>query len=74
MRATASPSETTTYTLTVTDLGDGSKTASDDVTVTVSVRPLLQLCGVGLCGAGVVPLMPLTLLGLLGWRWARRRR
>ncbi|MBN1490913.1 MAG: hypothetical protein JXA69_13430 [Phycisphaerae bacterium] len=71
---TATPTVTTEYTLTVTDIADGSKTGTDAVIVTVIPPPPSDVCGAGLCGAGVAPLMPLTLMGLVGWRWCRRRR
>ncbi|NLX13491.1 MAG: hypothetical protein GXY44_07550 [Phycisphaerales bacterium] len=68
---TASPEQTTTYTLTVTDLGDQGKTASDTATITVKG---IFACGSGICGMGGVGLLPLTLLGLMGCKWSWRRK
>ncbi len=69
---TASPEETTEYTLTVTDLGDQGKMASDKVIVTV--RSGIGQCGAGLCGMGGVSLLPLTLLGMMAYKWSWRRK
>lgn len=71
---TAAPQITTTYTLTVTDLGDGNRTAIDTVTITLETSVPGAVCGVGICGAGAASMLPLTLLGLGGLRLLNRRR
>ncbi len=65
---TASPEETTTYTLTVTDTGDANRMATDQVTVTVTGG------GGGLfgCAPGVLGVVPVAILGLIGIK--RRHR
>ncbi len=67
----ASPTETTTYMLTVTDTGDNETTASDTVIVTVTPAGVVTNCGAGTCGAGTAMLMPLMVFSML---MMRRRR
>ncbi len=69
---TASPKQTTTYKLTVTDLGDQGKMASD--TVTITIKSGFTQCGAGLCGMGGASLLPLTALGLMGCKWSWRKK
>jgi T5SS/PEP-CTERM-associated repeat protein len=53
--------------------GDGTSiTPSNDLAAQLAA-PLPPACGAGLCGAGLVPMLPITLVGLLAMRVPRRR-
>lgn len=58
----------------VTSVGTCRMTVTDVTPLDVSARPLPGDCGAGPCGAGAVPLIPLTLSGLAAVKVSRRRR
>ncbi|MCA9242543.1 MAG: matrixin family metalloprotease [Phycisphaerales bacterium] len=69
-QTTAKPSESTTYTVTVTDSNGAS--ASRDVSVFLDDTPVAV--SLGLCGAGFVGMTPLLMLAMASMRRAPLRR
>jgi T5SS/PEP-CTERM-associated repeat protein len=57
----------------VTEEGTCRMTIIDVTALDDSGRPLLPGCGAGQCGAGAVPVMPLTFIGLATLKVSRRR-